>query len=130
MTESEYADALATAKADPTLVSELIETLNGRHRFLVRGAIAKATVLYVFLVVAVAQFFVQETTMAMVAWATAATMCVTSLGSLGLYFLLQVDRVAINRDLKRVEFQLALLIERMDNQLQTVSKEQVIHDDP
>ena len=52
----------------------------------------------------------------MIAWATAATMCVVGLGSLTVFFWMQVDRVAISRDVKQVELQLALLAARLDQQ--------------
>ena len=95
--------------ANPSLIEELIETLNGRHRFLLRAAVAKAIAASILLVICVIQFFDQQTTMAMIAWATGATMCVVGLCAVKIYFWMQVDRVAINRDLKQVELQLALL---------------------
>ena len=116
-TQKARSDAgLPFTPADPSLIEELIDTLNGRHRFLVRVAVAKTLASSIILVVCVIQFFAQETTMAMIAWATAATMCVVGLGSLTVFFWMQVDRVAISRDVKQVELQLALLAARLDQQ--------------
>lgn len=120
MTDSIQTEAYAgsiprLAPADPSLIEELIETLNGRHRFLLRVTVVKAIAASILLVICIIQFFDQQTTMAMIAWATGAIMCSVSICGLAIYFWMEVDRVAISRDLKQVELQLALLTASLTN---------------
>lgn len=98
---------------EPTITEEILGTFQGRQSWLmILGAIKTiaAGALFYFCIY---QFFLQESTMAMLAYGFAAVMCVVIYGCIFLFFWIQMKHNTTARELKRVELQLALLSQQL-----------------
>lgn len=62
----------------------------------------------------VVQFFQQETMMAMIAYASAAIICVVSAGSILLFLWVQMNHNTTVREIKRLELQVAILLKQLN----------------
>ena len=94
---------------EPTLTEEIMATFQGRHRLLnISGAVKMicAGLIFYFCVY---QFFQQESMMAMLAYATAALLCMAAACTAMLWFWVQINHNETLREVKKLELQIALL---------------------
>ncbi len=94
---------------EPTLAEEVLETFQGRRRWLMILSFIKLGFVAALLIFCVFQFFQQETTMAMIAYAMGATILAISYGCVFLFLWIQMNHNTTVREVKRLELQLALL---------------------
>lgn len=96
--------------ADETVVDEFLVM---RCQDGDRTALIAAGALFYFCIY---QFFLQESTMAMLAYGFAVVMCVTIYGCILLFFWIQMKHNTTAREPKRVELQLALLSRQLQQE--------------
>ena len=113
--DSKIQAALASASdlpddiTEPNLVSDLIDTLHGRHSWLMKWGFVKMGVAIILMCICTYQFFMQETTMGMIAYASATIICVIAYAAVFLFIWVQMNHNTTVSEIKRVELQLALL---------------------
>ena len=113
--DSKIQAALASASGlpdditEPNLASDLIDTLHGRHSWLIKWGLVKMALAFVVMCICAYQFFMQETTMAMIAYATVIVICIVAYATIFLFIWVQMNHNTTVSDIKRVELQLALL---------------------
>lgn len=93
----------------PNLTSDLMDTLQGRHSWLMKWGIVKMVVAVIVMVICAYQFFMQESTMAMIAYASATLLCAIAYAAIFLFIWVQMNHNTTVGEIKRVELQLALL---------------------
>ncbi len=107
------ATELPGAIPDPSLTDEILETFKGRHSFLnISGAI-KMVVGGLIFYFCIYQFFQQDSTMAMIAYATAAVICMGVATTTMLWLWVQMNHNTTVREIKRLELQMALLTQEL-----------------
>ena len=109
MAALESATDLPDHLEEPDLTDEIIETFHGRHSFLMKWAAFKALAAVLLICFCLYQFFQQDSTMAMIAYASATIMCAVAYAAIFLVFWIQMNHNRTVREIKRVELQLALL---------------------
>ncbi len=103
---------------EPTLTEEIMGTFQGRHSFLnISGAIKMVCAGLIFYI-CIYQFFQQNSTMAMVAYATAALICIAVACTTMLWLWVQMNHNTTVREIKRLELQMALLTQELQQQNQ------------
>ena len=103
------ATELPDAIPEPSLTDEFLATFKGRHSFLnISGAI-KMVVAGLIFYFCVYQFFQQETTTGMLAYATAALICMATACTTMLWLWVQMNHNTTVREIKKLELQMALL---------------------
>jgi hypothetical protein len=113
--DSKIQAALASASdlpddiTEPNLVSDLIDTLHGRHSWLMKWGLVKMAFAIILMCICAYQFFMQETTMAMIAYASATIICVIAYATVFLFIWVQMNHNTTVSEIKRVELELALL---------------------
>ena len=113
--DSKIQAALASASdlpddiTEPNLASDIIDTLHGRHSWLIKWGLVKAALAFVVMCICAYQFFMQETTMAMIAYATVIVICIVAYATIFLFIWVQMNHNTTVSEIKRVELQLALL---------------------
>jgi phosphotransferase system glucose/maltose/N-acetylglucosamine-specific IIC component len=75
----------------------------------------KMAVVGVLMLLCIFQFFQQETMMAMIAYATATVVFTVSYGCIFLFLWSQMNHNTTEREIKRLELQVALLIRELKN---------------
>ena len=113
--DSKIQAALASASdlpddiTEPNLASDLIDTLHGRHSWLIKWGLVKMALAIIVMCICAYQFFMQETTMAMIAYATGIVICIVAYATIFLFIWVQMNHNTTVTEIKRVELQLALL---------------------
>jgi hypothetical protein len=111
-------EALARDEAEglesPGDPSMLAETFRGRNRLLaVGGAVANVAFLGVA-VFALSRFLVTEDVREMLVWGGAGLLAVLLILAVKIWYWLEMVRLALTRDLKRLELRVSRLAERLD----------------
>jgi len=106
----EAATDLSGPIPEPTLTDEILETFQGRHRWLMILSLIKTGLLGLLLCFCVYQFFQKETIMAMIAYASMTVICIVGYTCLILFLWIQMNHNTIVREIKRMELQLLMLI--------------------
>ena len=91
----------------------LLETFRGRHRWLNMVGAALTLVFLAMGTVSVVAFFRAEGTRALVMWAAACVMCMSAVAMLKVWYWLELQRIVVMREIKRVELQIARLAARI-----------------
>jgi len=87
--------------------------LRGRRRWITIFHLLLMAAMTTLAVVSAVQFFRVEETRSMIAWSAGFTVCVILEGILESLFLIEWYRYVIWRDIKRVELQVAILVEHL-----------------
>ena len=95
---------------ETTLLQDILDTFQGKHRGLMIITGIKMAVMAVLMLFCIFQFFQQETMMAMMAYATATVVFVVSYACIFLFLWNQMNHNTTAREIKRLELQVALLI--------------------
>jgi ABC-type sugar transport system permease subunit len=110
---SEDAELFPDFGEEPGVFEMLLETFRGRHRWLnMVGAACTLVFLAIGLGSAVA-FFRADETRDLVMWAAICVMCVSAVAMLKVWYWLELQRLVVTREIKRVELQIARLAARI-----------------
>ena len=100
---------------ETTLLQDILDTFQGKHRGLMMITGVKMAVMAILMLFCIFQFFQQETMMAMMAYATATVVFVVSYACIFLFLWNQMNHNTTAREIKRLELQVALLIRELKN---------------
>ena len=100
---------------ETTVLQDILDTFQGKHRGLMIITGIKMAVAAVIMLFCIVQFFQQETMMAMMAYATATVVFTVSYGCVFLFLWNQMNHNTTAREIKRLELQVALLIRELKN---------------
>lgn len=84
----------------------------GRNRWINMLASAFTFVFFALAVWMTISFFNAETTQSMLAWGLGTLFCMIAVGNLKMWMWMQMDKNAVLREVKRLELQVALLVQR------------------
>lgn len=98
---------------EPSLTEEILATFSGRHRGLMITSGIKMAFVGFFALFCTFQFFQQETTMGLIAYASGAIICVVSAACLMLFLWVQMNHNTTVREIKRLELQIVLLMKEL-----------------
>ncbi len=107
-TGSDFANITDEASA----YQEVMSTFQGSFRIMMILGAVKLIATEILFFYACYAFFQQTTVMAMLAWASIAIICIMVTCAIIIIFYVQMNKNAINRDIKRLELQIALLIKQ------------------
>ena len=93
----------------PNIAEEIIAVFNGRHSWLMKWGAVKMAIAAVLMLFCMWQFFHQDSTMAMIAYASGAVICGISYGIIFIFIWVQMNHNTTVREIKRLELQIALL---------------------
>lgn len=120
----EEAELLEQMETGATLQEVMIDAYRGRHRWLNVIAFAWTFVALGMAIFAAYQFFQAETTQAMIAWATAFLWFSLWIAMLKIWFWMEMQRLPIAREIKRLELRIAELQQRLGKDLSTCAPSQ------
>jgi len=106
--------AAAPDTDDMTLREEILATFRGRHRTLMIPTVIKMVVAGLLFYACVWQFFRQDAMMPLIAWASAAIICVIVAATTLLFLWSQLNHNMTVREIKRLEVQCALLARALE----------------
>jgi phosphotransferase system glucose/maltose/N-acetylglucosamine-specific IIC component len=98
---------------ETTLLQDILDTFQGKHRGLMIITGIKMAVMAALMLFCIFQFFQQETMMAMMAYATATVVFVVAYACIFLFLWNQMNHNTTAREIKRLELQVALLIREL-----------------
>ncbi len=93
----------------PKLTDEILATFQGRHSWLLKWGAVKMGAAMILIFLCSYQFFQAETTMAMVGYAAAVTICSVAYASIFLFIWVQMNHNTTVREIKQLELKIALL---------------------
>ncbi|HEX9564548.1 MAG TPA: DUF6768 family protein [Gemmatimonadaceae bacterium] len=96
---------------DPSMAELLTETFRGRHRRVAMGGAALNLLLFVAAVSSAIQFFRAPDVREMLLWSGATFLCFGLVLAIKVWYWLEMVRLAITRDVKRLELQVSRLAE-------------------
>ncbi len=99
-----------------TIIEEVSQTFSGQHRFLLLWSVGKMVGAVLVLFFSIYQFFHQESMMGLVAYASLAIICVIAAATIFLTIWISIQNNNRQRDIKRLELQVALLSDRLLHQ--------------
>ena len=101
---------------EPSVVEEVLASFSGQYKFLLVSAWIKAGVAILIFFFSVFQYFQQESVMALLAYASLALICLLTICTIYILFWITLNKNITNREVKRLELQIALLINKLDRQ--------------
>ena len=101
---------------EATILEDLAATFQGQYRVILILAWVKAAAQAVLMVYCAYQFFLQDSVMAMLAYASVTIICVISLTTIYVIFYVCLNRNVTIREIKRLELQIALLNNKLEAQ--------------
>ena len=108
------ADAEVLAQFDSQSMSELLtETFRGRHRRMAIGGAAANLVFFVAGIVSAVRFVQADDQRAMMLWGAAMLLCFGTVTAIKIWYWLEMNRLAITREVKRVELQVAQIAQKL-----------------
>lgn len=99
--------------ADPSAVTLLTETFRGRNRFLAIGGVVANVVLLGVALYSVTRFLAIQDVREMLLWGGAALLSVVLILSVKVWYWLEMTRLSLTRDIKRLELRVSRLAERL-----------------
>lgn len=109
----EDADLFGDIGEEPSLSEMVFETFRGERRWLnILGAIL--TLIFVVLGISSAvAFFRTDVTRDLIMWASACILCTSAVALLKIWYWMEMQRIVVMREIKRVELQIASLAARL-----------------
>jgi predicted membrane protein len=98
----------------PSSAELLGEALRGRNRSLALGGVAANLVFFVMGVFAAVNFSRAEEVRVMLLWAGMATLCFGVVLAIKIWYWLEMVRLSMMRDVKRLELQVVYLVRRLN----------------
>ena len=109
----EDAELFQEVGSEPGVFEMLFETFRGKHRWLnMLGAVWTLIFLGLGIASAVA-FFRADATRDLLMWASACILCMSAVAMLKIWYWMEMQRIVVMREIKRVELQIALLAARI-----------------
>jgi hypothetical protein len=99
--------------ADPSTVTLLTETFRGRNRFLAIGGVVANLVLLGVALYSVTRFLAIQDVREMLLWGGAALLSVALILAVKVWYWLEMARLSLTRDIKRLELRVSRLAERL-----------------
>ncbi|MEJ2204118.1 MAG: hypothetical protein P8170_08405 [Gemmatimonadota bacterium] len=99
---------------DPSTLALLTETFRGRNRLLAVGGVVANVAFLGVAVFALSRFLVTEDVREMLVWGGAGLLAVLLILAVKIWYWLEMVRLALTRDLKRLELRVSRLAERLD----------------
>lgn len=99
---------------DPSMIEGFISTFQGQHKAILILAAIKLIPIAIMMVGSVYLFFQQESTMALIAYASLAIICMVGLMTIYLFLWISLNNNTLHRDVKRLELQIALLLQKLE----------------
>jgi len=97
---------------EQSTVELLTESFRGRRRLIAIGGVVANLLLVAAAIVAVGRFMEAPDQRTMLIWAGAVAFCVLAITAIKIWWWIEMARLGIARDLRRVELQVALLSQR------------------
>ena len=91
----------------------LADTFRGRHRRLAMGGAIVNLVLFVAAIVAGVRFVRADDTRTMMLWGAAMLLCFGAATAVKIWYWLEMNRLAVTREVKRLELQVVQLARRL-----------------
>ena len=110
---SEDAELFDELGAEPSIYEMIMETFRGRHRWLTLLGVFWGIVFMVLFVYSAVQFFHAEATRDLLLWAAACIICLSAVSMMKVWYWMELNKNAITREIKRLEWQMARLAERV-----------------
>jgi uncharacterized membrane protein YcjF (UPF0283 family) len=98
---------------DQSALELLTESFRGRRRLSAIAGVAANLLLIAAAVVAAVRFLESSDQRTMLIWAGAVAFCVLAITAIKIWWWIEMARLGIARDLRRVELQVALLSQRL-----------------
>jgi len=112
---AEDAELFREAGDEPGVFEMLLDTFRGKRRWLnMLGVVVTLTFLALGIASAVA-FFRADATRDLVLWASACILCLSAVAMLKVWYWMELQRIVVMREIKRVELQIARLAARIRN---------------
>jgi hypothetical protein len=99
---------------EQSTVELLTESFRGRRRFVAIGGVVANLLLIAAAIVAAGRFLEAPDQRAMLVWAGAVAFCVLAVTAIKIWWWIEMARLGLARDLRRVELQVALLSRRLE----------------
>ena len=106
------ADVLRQFEEQST-VELLVESFRGRRRLTAISGLAANILLAVAAIVSAMRFLDATDQRSMLIWAGAVAFCIAGVTAIKIWYWIEMARLALARDLRRVELQVALLSQRL-----------------
>ncbi len=91
----------------------LSETFRGRRRLVAIGGVAANVLFFGAAILSVLRFLQASDQRSMLIWGGAAALCLGTVTAIKVWYWLEMARLALARDIKRVELQVALLSQQL-----------------
>jgi len=104
----------AADAGDASMIELLVATFRGRHRWLATGAATANLVLLVAGILSGLRFLRSDDQREMLIWGAAALFCFGAVTAIKIWYWLEMYRLAITREIKRVELRVIQLARRIE----------------
>ena len=91
----------------------ITETFRSRHRWLHITSFIMPMIFVVAACIFAYRFYYAETTHSMIAWATGFLWAVTATGIFKIFYMMELNKNSVTREIKRLELELAHLSHRL-----------------
>ncbi|MCU0961980.1 MAG: hypothetical protein MUF48_17940 [Pirellulaceae bacterium] len=109
----EDAQLIEEFRGEPSLRDMVIETFRSRHRWIHVTALVMPFVFLLLFFVFGYQFYQAESVRAMIGWSAACLWSATAMGLFKIAYMLELNKNAVTREVKRLELELAQLSRRL-----------------
>ena len=109
----EDAELFGDFGAEPSMLEMVMDTFRGRYRWLSVFGVFWSVVFMVLGVLSAIKFFNVEATRDMLLWAAACVVCISGVSMMKVWFWMELNKNAVTREIKRLEWQIARLASRI-----------------
>jgi glucan phosphoethanolaminetransferase (alkaline phosphatase superfamily) len=106
-------DADVQISNESSIYEDIMDTFSGQYRNIMMLTGMKWLAAMLLWLFCIYKFFQQEEIMPMIAYASGAMMCSVVLAAITVFFWQEVNKNIFNREIKRLELQIALLIKHI-----------------
>lgn len=100
---------------EPSLLESALDTLRGRHRVLAALIIVVGTVFLGVSAYCLWQLLTAESVRLVVQWSLGFMFCMAAISMMKLWYWMEMQRISVIREIKRLELQVAHLANRVGN---------------
>lgn len=113
--QKEDAELFKDFGEEPSMFAMVMETFQGKHRWLVMLTVFWTLVFMVCGILAGIRFFHAEATRDLLMWAAACMVCLSAVSMMKVWFWMELNKNSVTREIKRLELQIACLAGRIKN---------------
>jgi hypothetical protein len=110
--DKEDSELLEHYRGEQSIPQMVIDSFRSRHRWLFVVALTEGTILFLLEFVVAYRFFQAESTREMIAWATGFVSCLFVIAMIKVWYLMELNKNSLAREIKRLELELANLSRR------------------